>query len=1048
MRRLRPPLSWWRGKTPRLFLAIVALALLPSMAGAQGTLEDDWRALVALYDSTRGQLYWQNTDNWSSATDTAPDAQTLDSWYGVTVDTAAGRVTELRLADNILFGRIPPQIGNLTALTHLNLADNYFEGSSIPSDIGNLTELRYLNLWSNDLEGEIPAGIWTLANLELLILGDNADLRGTIPAEVGGLTRLDTLIVSWGKISGTVPEEIGNLANLKLLDIQENDLVGSLPLSMTNLTGLLSLYFWGEAQELCAPAVPVFQAWLAGVTDVYGKNCAPSPLQADWLALVALFDSTGGENWSRNDNWSSADLAMPVPDARTMDSWYGVTVDTVLGRVTELRLADNALAGEIPREIGDLAALTHLDLSHNSLQYGIPEEIGDLTALTHLDLSHSSLEYTIPGRIGDLSALTHLDLSHNSLIYEIPEGIGDLSYLTYLSLGNNDLWGEIPSEIWTLSRLDTLIVNGTGVSGEVPEAIGDLVNLRMLDIGQNSLTGRLPLTMMNLSNLAHLSFGGQKSSAGQKLCAPWATEFQAWLDGVAQVSGEDCAYRGFPSHTGGRIACVDERASVFGCNGIDLLSHVSKEDLGAEAHILVNDIWGWTDPETGREYALVGKENSVAIVDVTEPESPVYLGTLPSHDPEAVAIWRDMKVYRNHMYVVADAKGRSNGMQVLDLTQLRTLDRANLPVIFEETSNYQGMGSAHNINVNEETGFLYLAGGGGGSAGCGVGLHIVDIRSPTEPVYAGCHHDSRVGRSFSPGYAHDVQCVIYDGPDATYRGREICVAPGEIALNVVDVSNKTQTVSLAVMAYPHVAYAHQGWFTEDHRYFISNDELDELSFAGGLPGARTLFWDLTDLDDPVLMHEYFSPVKTTDHNLYVRENYVYLSNYEAGLRILDIEDISRPVEVAYFDTDPISDRAGYSYGAWSSYPYFKSGIVVVSSMEEGLFVLQPTTLAITETETDAELPDDFVLHGNYPNPFNPSTTITFDLPASAVLTIRVFDMQGRVVLSLPDQRFEAGTQQSIELGVAGLSSGAYLYRLTAQMEHQAASRNGMMILLR
>ena len=757
---------------------------------------------------------------------------------------------------------------------------------------------------------------------------------------------------------------------------------------------------------------------------VYGDNCPPSPLQADWLALLALYDKNGGENWSRNDNWTDAALAVSVPDARTLDSWYGVTVDTVLGRVTELRLADNALVGGIPREIGELTALTHLDLSHNSLENGIPD------------------------RIGGLTALTHLDLSHNSLLYEIPEGIGDLSYLTYLSLGNNEIWGDFPPEIWNLNRLDTLIVNGTGVSGEVPEAIGNLVNLRMLDIGHNWLTGRLPLTMANLSNLAHLSFGGQESSGAQELCAPWATEFRAWLDGVAEVVGDDCAYQRFPSHTGARIACKAGKASFFDCKNVDLLSHLSKEDLGTESHIQVNDIWGWTDPETGREYALVGKENNVAIVDVTEPESPVYLGTLPSHDPEAVAIWRDMKVYRNHMYVVADAQGRSNGMQVLDLTQLRTLDRANLPVIFEETANYQGIGSAHNVFVNEETGFLYLAGSRGGSADCGLGLHILDVRNPAEPVYAGCHFDSRSGRSFSPGYAHDVQCVVYDGPDATYRGREICVAPGEMSLNVVDVTNKSQTVSLAVMAYPQVAYAHQGWFTEDHRYFISNDELDEFSFSDGFGGTRTLFWDLTDLDDPVLMHEYFGPVKTTDHNLYVRDNYLYLSNYESGLRILDIEDISRPEEVAYFDTDPISDRAAFDYGAWSSYPYFKSGIVVVSSMEEGLFVLQPTTLAITETEKDAELPGDFVLHGNYPNPFNPSTTITFDLPASAVVTVQVFDMQGRAVLSLADQRLEAGTQQSIGLGVAGLSSGAYLYRVTAEMEHQTASRNGMMILLR
>ena len=255
MRRLRPPLSWLSGKTPQLFLAIAALAFLPKMAGAQDTLEDDWRALVALFDSTNGLYYWRHNENWSDATGTPPDAQTLDSWYGVTVDTVLGRVTELRLAENGLFGRIPPQIGDLTALTLLDLRYNSFDGSTIPPEIGNLTELKYLNLWGSNLEGEIPAGIWTLTNLEVLNLGGNSDLGGTIPVEVGNLTRLDTLVVNFGKISGTVPEEIGNLANLKWLEIQDNELVGSLPLSMTNLTRLLYLNFGGGRRRSFARRV-------------------------------------------------------------------------------------------------------------------------------------------------------------------------------------------------------------------------------------------------------------------------------------------------------------------------------------------------------------------------------------------------------------------------------------------------------------------------------------------------------------------------------------------------------------------------------------------------------------------------------------------------------------------------------------------------------------------------------------------------------------------------------------------------------------------------
>lgn len=749
------------------------------------------------------------------------------------------------------------------------------------------------------------------------------------------------------------------------------------------------------------------------------KAQAQNSLEDDWLVLVALYDSTYGDSWRNNDNWSNATDTMP--DAQTLDSWYGVTVDMQAGRVSELRLEDNALNGKLPPQIGKLTHLKYLSLRDNWLDGEIPSEIGKLTHLKYLSLWSNVLEGDIPAEIWTLTELKVLN-------------IGD----------NSELGGIIPPEVGSLTGLDTLIVNWGKVSGGLPEEIGNLTNLRLLEIQQNQLVGKLPSSMTNMSQLAHLNF------EGQELCAPQAAAFQTWLASVDEVYGENCPVDRLPSHLGARIECTGGKAGEFDCASVDLLSHLSRKDIGAEPRILVNDIWGWTDPETNQEYALVGKENSVAIVDVTDQVNPVYLGSLSSHDPGAVANWRDMKVYRNHMFVVADAVGYQNGMQVFDLTQLRSVNRTSLPATFIETANYQGIGSAHNVFVHEETGYAYLAGSKGVGAQCGVGLHIVDVRDPLNPTFAGCHHEPQVGRSFSPGYVHDVQCVVYRGPDATYYGREICVAPSETAINIVDVTDKSNTVSVAVMTYPLVAYSHQGWFTDDHRYFIANDELDEASFTDSFTfrGTRTLFWDLNDLDDPVLLTEYYSPVKTIDHNLYVRGNYVYLSNYESGLRILDIEDISNPVEVAYFDTDPASNRVALEYGAWSSYPYFKSGIVVVSSMEQGLFVLQPTTLSITGTEQDVKVPEAFSLRGSHPNPFYPLTRITFDLPASAEVTLLVFDMQGRLVMALPGQRFGAGARKSIEFSGEGLASGTYVYRLMAVMEHEAAVRAGVMTLVR
>ena len=315
-----------------------------------------------------------------------------------------------------------------------------------------------------------------------------------------------------------------------------------------------------------------------------------------------------------------------MPDAQTLDSWYGVTVDMQAGRVSELRLEDNWLNGKLPSQIGKLTYLKYLSLRDNYLNGEIPSEIGKLTHLKYLSLWSSELKGDIPAEIWTLKELKVLN-------------IGD----------NYELGGIIPSEVGNLTVLDTLIVNWGKVSGGLPEEIGNLTNLRLLEIQQNQLIGKLPSSMTNMSQLAHLNF------QGQDLCAPRGAAFQTWLASVAEVYGETCSVDRFPSHLGARIACAGGKAGEFECKGVDLLSHLSKKDMGAEPRILANDIWGWTDPETNQEYALVGKENSVAIVDVTDQLNPVYLGSLPSHDPEAVAIWRDMKVYRNHMFVVADA---------------------------------------------------------------------------------------------------------------------------------------------------------------------------------------------------------------------------------------------------------------------------------------------------------------------------------------------------------------------------------------------------------
>ena len=339
---------------------------------------------------------------------------------------------------------------------------------------------------------------------------------------------------------------------------------------------------------------------------------------------------------------------------------------------------------------------------------------------------------------------------------------------------------------------------------------------------------------------------------------------------------------------------------------------------GAAAGAGGNDIWGWADADTSREYALMGLTNGTAFVDVTDPRNPVFLGRLPTQSVDS--LWRDIKVYRDHAYVVADDAG-AHGLQVFDLRRLRGVAGAQT---FAADVAYGDFGTAHNLAIDEASGFAYAV----STDTCGGGLHMIDIRTPNNPLFAGCHDTVRT---------HDTQCVVYGGPDTDYSGREICVSSNEDHVEVVDVTDKFAPRTLSSTTYPQLRYVHQEWLTEDHRFFLLGDEIDEIDLD---LSTRTHVFDVTDLDAPVHLYAHDLGTSATDHNLYVRGDLVFEANYTSGLRVLRFGDLAeREIgEAAFFDTFPSSEAAGF-VGAWSVYPYLPSGTIVVSDIENGLFVL-------------------------------------------------------------------------------------------------------------
>ncbi|HXE56806.1 MAG TPA: choice-of-anchor B family protein [Gemmatimonadales bacterium] len=385
---------------------------------------------------------------------------------------------------------------------------------------------------------------------------------------------------------------------------------------------------------------------------------------------------------------------------------------------------------------------------------------------------------------------------------------------------------------------------------------------------------------------------------------------------------------------GGEVHCAEGKATVFDCRQVNLLAVVPVAELGGDPGARLNTVWGWTDPETGREYAIVGRSDGTAFLDVTDPTRPRYLGNLPKTPEAPATVWREFKVMHNHVYIVSDGAPK-HGMQVFDLTRLR---RVRTPQTFTPDFHYTGVSSAHNVAVDSATHTVFITGANAGGETCGGGLHMVDARDPKHPTFLGCFQDMGTGFA-GTGYSHDVQCVIYQGPDTRYTGREICFGGNETALSIADVTDKQNPKAIGRGTYPNFGYIHQGWLTEDHRFFYVNDELDELQ--GKAPnGTRTIIFDVSKLDEPVVAGEFIGTTKATDHNLYIRGDRMYQSNYEAGLRVIDIKDRVNPKEVGYFDVVPVGENGPGFGGTWNNYPYFKSGTILVTSAREGLFLLR------------------------------------------------------------------------------------------------------------
>ncbi|PGH32746.1 hypothetical protein GX50_04460 [[Emmonsia] crescens] len=385
--------------------------------------------------------------------------------------------------------------------------------------------------------------------------------------------------------------------------------------------------------------------------------------------------------------------------------------------------------------------------------------------------------------------------------------------------------------------------------------------------------------------------------------------------------------------------CVNGKAGEFSCNKVDMTAFLSHQDMGSRTRE-GNDVWGW-NADDGREFVAVGQTDGTAFVEVLKNGQLKYVGRLPTQTVSST--WRDMKVIDGYVYIGAEARG--HGLQVFDMRKL-ALVKGN-PVTYsiktDLTAWYSGFGSSHNIVAHEETKMIYAV-GTGRSTPCRGGLFMVDVSNPAQPKSPGCVSQD--------GYVHDAQCVIYKGPDRKYSGRQICFNYNEDTLTIVDVTDKSKPVQISKTPYNGASYTHQGWIADENmEYLLLDDELDESD--GTNPGkaghTTTYIVNISNLARPRFTGYYQSPVKSIDHNQYVIDGLTYQSNYGSGLRIVDVSTVGQDAtgkgfkEVGFFDCHPEDDAVGGKVqfvGSWSVFPYFKSGAIVINSIERGLFALK------------------------------------------------------------------------------------------------------------